>query len=126
MRHWRGSLRKSTAHHSPSYSIYLTCVLLSPHCNWNRDATELLFSTHMTCCASQFTGCACTRSSKDMALTFHRPLATVVDTFNAVVHIMDVTIFAKLVYPITEDSPVSTTSTLSHVMLVVDFTFIRP
>ena len=39
------SLRKSTAYRSPSYSIYLTCVLLSSHCNSNRDAIELLFST---------------------------------------------------------------------------------
>ena len=40
------SLRKSTAYRSPSYSIYLTCVLLSSHCNSNRDTIELLFSTN--------------------------------------------------------------------------------
>ena len=33
---------------SQSYSIYLTCTLRLSHRNWNRDATELLFSTDTT------------------------------------------------------------------------------
>jgi hypothetical protein len=61
---------------------------------------------------------------KDLAATFHRPLATVTETVKAVMEIMNAAVFYKLVYPITEESPHSTRSTLSHVMLIVDTTFV--
>jgi hypothetical protein len=63
-------------------------------------------------------------SFDDMVALFQQTRRYLFDAVKDVVHIMDVHIFTKLIYPVDHTSPISTRSSLQHVKILVDSTFL--
>jgi hypothetical protein len=63
-------------------------------------------------------------SYNDMVVTFNRSRHYLYNVLRSTIHVLDSHIFTELVRPLDTTSPISTRSTLPHVKIVVDTTFI--